>query len=263
MFLEREFSKTFFSPGKDAMGKRGPKRRSPELSAKLGNPGHVALPKNAAASVDDSRNVPAADAASTCPAAPAWLSDSGREIWRVVAGDLSARLVLKPSDLPALARYCDAFAMWHVIRRDIYGRSAKTPRMTYTVSSKHGTRQAKRPEVDILRQLDADLRAYENLYGLAPASRVSLLSNLAEMRDDSKPPMYGRVLDRSLPPGMPPRPANPLDALDALGGAPPKPPTPIGLLAASSSRKTHETRIGAAALLWQYYDAAMPIGAGL
>jgi P27 family predicted phage terminase small subunit len=228
------------------VGKRGPKRRSNELAEKLGNPGKVSKRALGLDKSLDSRSVHASGTTelrpdpAACAPPPAWLSEPAQEIWRVIAADLSARHCIKSSDEIALARYCETLSMWLSTRKELFGRSMKSPRLTYTIVSNHGTRQAVRPEVAILRGLDADLRSYEGLFGLSPAARVSLVASLAEIRDDVRPPMHGRVVDRSLPPGMPQRPANPLDALDALGGAtPPKPASPIGLLAASSSRKTH------------------------
>lgn len=115
--------------------------------------------------------------------APAWLDDEGRAFWGKIAPDLRLQGLLRVSEEEPLARYCDALARWHKVRRRVDDGLGET----YETESKHGKLQRINPDFKVLGELESWLTSFEDRYGLSPLFRYKLKAlrqNVGEMGKD-------------------------------------------------------------------------------
>lgn len=165
-------------------------RKPAEIEAAQGYPGRrkTKTDRVIKASVEDVESAPPAikndDAAATSELElepPAFLNDDAAEIWRTGVADLAIRAVIKKSEHATFARYCEYFAMWIRLRREIGKRA------TYTTTSAHGTMRRTKPEFKALLDVEGVLRQLEDRFGLNPSFRTALNVKLANLPDKPKP----------------------------------------------------------------------------
>jgi len=145
------------------------------------------------------------------PTGPDWLSKRARQIWGLVAADLTTRQVLRQQHHGELARYCELFATWISAQSDITKNG--TTYKAATVAG--GTMERIRPVVKIARDTERELRQIEDRFGLNPVYGAALAARTAQI-DPDDPPQTGD-------------PARAQSAAD--------PDDPIGILATSTPRR--------------------------
>lgn len=110
------------------------------------------------------------------PSCPSWLSREAKREWKRIVPELEQQSLLTRIDRAALAAYCEAYAEWWEMEREI---------------RKHGRIQvaesgyaSPRPEV-IMRDKALDrMRMYLKEFGLSPSSRSRI--NVPAKKDDEK-----------------------------------------------------------------------------
>lgn len=107
-------------------------------------------------------------------AAPAWLNDGGRAVWQTLYPTLRRTNFIKSQDFLALARYCDHFARWLKLREKVDAQGE-----TYETESKHGKLQRINPDLNAMLRIEGSMLALEDRFGLAPATRLKILKDLA------------------------------------------------------------------------------------
>ena len=99
---------------------------------------------------------------------PVWLGEDARAFWTKIAPDLRLQGLLRVSEEEPLARYCDALARWHKVRKRVDDNES------YWTESKHGKLQRVNPDFKVLGELESWLTAFEDRYGLSPMMRYKL-----------------------------------------------------------------------------------------
>jgi len=144
---------------------RAPRARRPaEEQEARGNPGKRAAPV---------AGTEVAPVASVLP--PAYLSAGGRAVWDELAPSLIALKLLRQSDSAGFAILCDTIAE---------AREAKTyleaEGYTYETQSEHSPRMIRiNPRYLILDRARRFLAQYGGQFGLTPAARLTILTQLA------------------------------------------------------------------------------------
>lgn len=142
---------------------RGPKPEPAEIKAAKGNPGHRTLAPTPEA-------VPA-----LAHGAPEFLTDEGLAIWQHLQPLMASLRFVRETDRLTLGRYCDQFALWLKMRRQVEEQGA-----TVTTSSAHVQDMLRvNPAFRAMMSLEDKLTAFEDRFGLSPAARQSLLTRMA------------------------------------------------------------------------------------
>jgi P27 family predicted phage terminase small subunit len=160
---------------------RGRPRKSPSLQAAQGYPGKRKTETKAAlAETKGQDQVTVNPNPSGLPDPPEFLGPVGQAVWRNSVIDMTARHVLKQSDHLALGRYCMNYQRWLALLRDIGDEP------TYVTTTPHGQMIRKKPQFAMLKDIESDLRAWEDRAGLNPRFRVDLVGKLANVDDPSR-----------------------------------------------------------------------------
>lgn len=166
------------------MGRRGPPKKPTLLKRLTGNPGQYPLPQN---EPDPRRGT---------PDMPDWLSDSARQIWFQLCGELDRLGLLTPLDGQTIAIWCDVWARWKSARDFIEEHGE-----TYAVRAKPRAGQkigdiksiVRYPQANAYRQLTIILTRFQDRFGLSPSARASIGSaNMAPTKDE-----YDRLMEES------------------------------------------------------------------
>lgn len=150
------------------------RKKKPAAKAKAqGNPGHRKIKTTTPAQPSD-------------PSIPEWLDAVGRQVWSLYMPKLALLGYVRDTDLLAFARYCDHSARWLRVRAlvEMNGEA-------YETRSKHGKMLRLNPNFQAMLRIEDQLTKLEDRFGLAPASRESILSRLNE---PTQPPIL--VKDR-------------------------------------------------------------------
>ena len=151
------------------MGRRGPPPKPTVLKLLAGNPGKRPI--------SDREPKPPAG----IPRHPDWLSDEARRVWRRLAPQLKAMKVLTLADRDALAAYCHTYARWREAETFLSKHG-----LTYPIRDEKGNVRCLQqfPQVAIARNLLLVLRAYQQEFGLTPASRSRVQVPHGEQEED-------------------------------------------------------------------------------
>lgn len=143
------------------MGRRGPVPKPTVLKLLNGNAGKKPL--------NDREPKPKVGT----PHKPEWLSAEASKVWRRLVPQLRAMKVLTLVDADALAAYCHAFARWREAEEflDKHG-------LVYPIRDDAGRVKCMQqfPQVAIARNLLLVVRAYQQEFGLTPASRSRIVT---------------------------------------------------------------------------------------
>lgn len=144
------------------MGRRGPPPKPTALKLLAGNPGKKPL----------NRREPKPRAGT--PHCPAWLSPAARKVWHRLARELRAMRVLTLVDADAFAAYCHTYARWREAEEFLDQRG-----LVYPLRDDKGQVKCMQqwPQVAIARNLLLVLRAYQQEFGLTPASRSRIATH--------------------------------------------------------------------------------------
>lgn len=98
------------------------------------------------------------------------MTDAASDIWDSVIPHLVRLGVLDSADGRALARYCELTVQhWDATQ------AINKEGLTYeSLTQSGGTKIVKRPEIEIARAAEAELRRLEQEFGLTPSARVKV-----------------------------------------------------------------------------------------
>lgn len=135
------------------MARRGPKKKPDGLRKLEGNPGNVPLNDDAPQALGKARP-------------PKWLSRVARDAWETIAPLLESQGCLAAIDAEGLGRYCQELVIYRAAVDELarVGLFETTPNGMLVQS----------PAINIVHAADKILRAYEDLFGMSPASRSTL-----------------------------------------------------------------------------------------
>jgi len=138
------------------MGRRGPPPKPTALKLLAGNPGKKPL------------NAREPQPRTSTPHCPEWLSDDAKKVWRRLVPELKVMKVLAAVDADALAAYCHTYTRWREAEEFLSKHG-----MVYPIRDDQGRVKCmvQFPQVAIARNLLLVLRAYQQEFGLTPASR--------------------------------------------------------------------------------------------
>lgn len=138
------------------MGRRGPPPKPTALKVIAGNPGKKPL------------NQREPKPQQGTPHCPAWLSPEARKVWKRLVPQLRAMRVLTVVDADALAAYCHTYVRWRDAEEFLSNHG-----MVYPIRDDQNRVKCMQqfPQVAISRNLLLVLRAYQQEFGLTPASR--------------------------------------------------------------------------------------------
>lgn len=138
------------------MGRRGPPPKPTALQILSGNPGKRPI------------NPREPQPQRGAPRCPAWLGAEARKVWRRLVQELTAMRVLTTADGDALAAYCQTYVQWREAT-EFLGKHG----FVYPIRDEKGRMKCMQqwPQVAIARNLLLVLRAYQQEFGLTPASR--------------------------------------------------------------------------------------------
>jgi len=114
--------------------------------------------------VNTSEPAPPCLAADTIP--PRWLSRAGKAVWREFLPQVCAWVAV--TDVEIFGRFCALVADFRALRADI-DRHGMTMQRISPKGVPLGS--AKRPEVEMIRQVEKELRSVETLLGFNPSAR--------------------------------------------------------------------------------------------
>lgn len=141
----------------------GPKPQPAEIKALKGNPGRRPL-------------APApADLGLFSSEPPKSLKRKPKAVWKHFAEAWRGLRFIRASDEPALERYCHDLAAW----RDVTDRLEKVDGNIYETKSTHGTMLRVHPYFLVQDRLAKRLEAFEDRFGLNPASRQRIMLGMA------------------------------------------------------------------------------------
>lgn len=100
------------------------------------------------------------------PTCPTWLDREAKREWRRIVGELEAIGLITKIDRAALAAYCQAYAEWWEMEREIklHGRTQVT----------ENGYVAQRPEVGIRNKALERMRQFLREFGMTPSSRTRI-----------------------------------------------------------------------------------------
>lgn len=143
---------------------RGPKPEPAEIKLAKGNPGHRHV-----------ATTPDALPVMTASGAPEFLTADGLAVWQKLQPLMSSLRFVRATDELTLGRYCDQFALWLKVRAQVEAQGA-----TVTTSSAHVQDMLRvNPAFRVMMAIEDKLTAFEDRFGLSPASRQSLLTRMA------------------------------------------------------------------------------------
>jgi P27 family predicted phage terminase small subunit len=139
------------------MGKRGPAPKPTALKLLQGT-----YRQDRAA-----RNEPVPEV--SVPSCPSWLHAEAKREWRRIVPELERLGLITTIDRAALAAYCQAYAEWWEMERDI----AQNGRWQLTETGY----EAQRPAVSIRSKALDHMKAFLKEFGLTPSSRTRVSSD--------------------------------------------------------------------------------------
>jgi P27 family predicted phage terminase small subunit len=157
---------------------RGRNKKPAAIEVAQGFPGRRKRATNAALGLDIQQH---SAAVVVIQHTPPYLGAVGREIYLIAKAELEARHFVKASDLGALGRYARNFERWIALD------AALGDETTYETVTNHGTMQRARPEWNQRKDLEKDLRAAEDRFGLNPSFRTALNAKIAVTNDPKNP----------------------------------------------------------------------------
>ena len=144
---------------------RGRKAQPAELAAAKGNPGKRAI-----------RTAGVVDAPEIAGAAPAELTKEGRAVWSKLRPSLAEMKLLRATDEPLFARYCDALAEFWKATRKLRRRGA----VYDAPMTNGGTMRRLDPLFHVQERLQKRLEGMEDRLGLSPRARQEILHRLSQ-----------------------------------------------------------------------------------
>ena len=138
------------------MGRRGPPPEPTKLRVLKGNPGKRPI--------NEREPQPRTHA----PRCPAWLPPEAKRVWKRMLPELKAMRVLTYVDGDALTAYCQTYARWKAAEEFLVKHGE-----VYPIRDDQGRVKCMQqfPQVAIARNLLLVLKAYQQEFGLTPASR--------------------------------------------------------------------------------------------
>ena len=97
---------------------------------------------------------------------PSWLNEQGAAVWRETLPGVHLWVTICDAEL--FARWCGLVADYRHLRADIDLRGMTAQRISATGAP---LGSVKRPEVEMIRQVEKELRAIESLIGFTPSTR--------------------------------------------------------------------------------------------
>ena len=144
---------------------RGRKAQPAELAAAKGNPGKRAI-----------RTAGVVDAPEIADGAPAELSGEGKKVWARLRPHLAAMKLLRATDQPVFARYCDALGDYWKATRTLRKRG-----MVYEAPMTNGGKMRRLdPLFHVQERLHKRLVEMEDRLGLSPRARQEILHRLSQ-----------------------------------------------------------------------------------
>ena len=134
------------------MGRRGPKRSTPETQKFKGNPAK--------------KPIPDAVRATGKAKMPAWLDAKAKTVWKRIVPQLEEMGILAAIDADAVARYCTYVVLWRDAQIEVFDKGA-----VYMNDKGNPTAN---PAVWVLNAADKVCRDYEKCFGMDPTSRTNL-----------------------------------------------------------------------------------------
>lgn len=141
-------------------GRRGPAPESAAVKKAKGNPGKRKIIEQ------PDLSAPNHDSAIPSITAPEWLSDGAVEIWDRLAARLAAMKLLQQIDSMTFGRYCEDFARWLALSKNIIELGE-----TYKTVTLHGEFIKLNPASMMASRLNRELMMMEQNFGLNPADR--------------------------------------------------------------------------------------------
>ena len=123
------------------------------------------------------------------PRCPSWLRQTAKDFWARLLPELESQGCLGRIDGTILSRYCEMWARWVAASKVLQAEGE-----TYTVRTSTGTVVRKRPEVDIVKELDAAMRRTEVEFGMSPASRTKIEATTPQVIEDTSKRKFFEVV---------------------------------------------------------------------
>ena len=121
--------------------------------------------------------------------APEFLTPEGLAVWQRLQPLMSSLRFVRATDELTLGRYCDQFALWLKLRKQVEDQGA-----TVTTSSAHVQDMLRvNPAFRAMMSIEDKLTAFEDRFGLSPAARQSLLTRMAAGGVDLPRPVRAEV----------------------------------------------------------------------
>jgi P27 family predicted phage terminase small subunit len=114
---------------------------------------------------------------------PSWVKGRATHIWNIIVEELRKAGVGAKIDSGALGRYCIYLKMY--VDTVAAVNKQKTLIFEYATSSGAMCMQV-RPEVTVLKNLEAMLRSLESAFGITPAARAGLVAEKTPGQKDDK-----------------------------------------------------------------------------
>ena len=123
----------------------------------------------------------------TLPAAPRWLDDSGKAVYRQVAADLRAMGIGKKPDVNALVRYARLWVRWKQADEFLQKYGDSYPLKAF---DKNGCEKIKCfmpfPQVSIVNKLSVLLLRLEQEFGLTPSARTNIKVDISAPKQEQQ-----------------------------------------------------------------------------
>ena len=148
------------------MGARGPRPKPLNLILLNGNAGHHTLPENPV------------NPTPVLPKPPAHLDQIAKKEWKRVAPELFKLGVLSLVDLAALEGYCENYAIWVRMKKEIIAQGGYAAYIT-------GKNSQTIPELAAMKSAFAMLKTFAAEFGMTPSSRGRM--NVERPKDSIDP----------------------------------------------------------------------------
>lgn len=102
------------------------------------------------------------------------LKQRERTVWDQVVPELVRLKFVRPTDVPAIERYCHHLVRWWQLTADVRREGE-----TYVTESAHGTMQRLNPKFIARERIESRLEALEDRFGLNARSRQQILQAMA------------------------------------------------------------------------------------
>ena len=157
------------------MGRRGPPPKPTHLNLIAGNPGKYPL------------NTREPKPRREAPRCPGPLGTEAKRAWRWITAELKAMSLLTTADAHALYAYCLTYARWRAAEEFIEKHGE-----AYPIRDEGGRVKcmAQFPQVATARNLLLVLKAYQQEFGLTPASRSRIVVEVPEGATSDKAARY-------------------------------------------------------------------------